>query len=591
MPFNVTASQIVLAGSSAASFSKTYNETDHVLVLQNTTAITSLNLQVIIPANVTTPSTYNSYSFPILTQTAGGQGNGNINIQIYEKTAPTVSAIEFEPNASVVNLTYGQTLGFRAIPSNDASGICKCNFVYTGGSGSSSDSNCLLTTGAQYADVVSFSVNASATDGAANTGSSFSGTTFQVVILPKQNSMSDITQKFLNSTSTTIDVSGNFVTATSSSWGTNCAVTISNSTDVVYTTSFIGTAPSNVLTCSGTVALPLNISTKDDMYYVTLSVIDGRGYNVVSDSKVFFICNNLSSSGNGWTCQWADLDNDGVTDGFSSPFFANYSGKCDNCLGVYNPNQSDVDWDGVGDVCDNCPTVYNPNQSDSNHDGIGDACTNVTPPPPAPAIGGGGGAIIAKPTGPTPNISIVGTENGQIVYLRNLRANVNYSLPDVWMADLRIERLELNENITSNKITILEKDVPVFSPSAKVYKYFDISTDFDNSIIGSVDFGYRTKLEWINSAAVAPENVDLLAYDGVTWTELNSTLVHTNGTYIFYASDNNPELHSYYAIAEVTHAPEKVRFVDILHYIELYYRGEVTFVGVINVISEYYSSY
>lgn len=47
---------------------------------------------------------------------------------------------------------------------------------------------------------------------------------------------------------------------------------------------------------------------------------------------------------------------------------------CDTCANVPNADQKDRDLDGVGDACDNCPTVANPDQVDSRHDGLGDAC-------------------------------------------------------------------------------------------------------------------------------------------------------------------------------------------------------------------------
>ncbi len=71
----------------------------------------------------------------------------------------------------------------------------------------------------------------------------------------------------------------------------------------------------------------------------------------------------------------ADTDNDSI------------SNHIDNCSWTYNPDQADMNADGIGDVCDddidgdgianhldNCPWVNNPGQEDSNGDGIGDAC-------------------------------------------------------------------------------------------------------------------------------------------------------------------------------------------------------------------------
>ena len=70
-----------------------------------------------------------------------------------------------------------------------------------------------------------------------------------------------------------------------------------------------------------------------------------------------------------------DVDNDGILDQF------------DNCPNTPNADQSDIDFDGLGDVCDddadgdgvlnwldNCVYTPNSNQNDLDNDGEGDAC-------------------------------------------------------------------------------------------------------------------------------------------------------------------------------------------------------------------------
>ena len=82
---------------------------------------------------------------------------------------------------------------------------------------------------------------------------------------------------------------------------------------------------------------------------------------------------DLDGDGTGNECD-PDLDGDGATN------------NADNCLTVPNLDQVDTDGDGSGNACDgdgdgdgvisgdNCPTVPNPGQADTDADGLGDAC-------------------------------------------------------------------------------------------------------------------------------------------------------------------------------------------------------------------------
>ena len=84
----------------------------------------------------------------------------------------------------------------------------------------------------------------------------------------------------------------------------------------------------------------------------------------------------------------ADINNDGIGNACDyDPDMDMIESVEDNCPDVYNPDQFDTDGDGFGDACDldddndgvldqndNCPDVYNPEQFDTDGDGLGDQC-------------------------------------------------------------------------------------------------------------------------------------------------------------------------------------------------------------------------
>lgn len=113
-----------------------------------------------------------------------------------------------------------------------------------------------------------------------------------------------------------------------------------------------------------------------------------RGLHGFSDSDVCTVQNAFASVGLGA----ADQDCDGVFDSEDTDLDGDYVlDSTDNCVPLRNPRQDDADGDGIGDPCDddidgdaipngedNCPLIANPGQEDVlTPNGIGDVCDDV----------------------------------------------------------------------------------------------------------------------------------------------------------------------------------------------------------------------
>ncbi|MFC1685900.1 hypothetical protein ACFLZZ_02650 [Nanoarchaeota archaeon] len=287
-----------------------------------------------------------SNSYPVtMANLEGGyseSGEASLTAVVYENTAPTVAEIEIEPGDG--DIEYEGSLKLRIVPNSDGSGICKCAVNVSGTVYESSSGTCLITLSNVVSDT-NYNFSVRAVDGAGNTGSWALSQLFSVDVYPKKFSSSiDRTTPFYNWTDGLV-FSHYF--EGDSDFASTCDYTLKNaSNDIVSVGSVSNTGSGNLAICNGSLTVP----SLDNMYRLSANISDGEGNFVDSYEKVFYVCNDFTSSGSGWTCAKADFDSDGETEGMYTSLYGG-SLACDSCPNQTNTGQ-DIDADGIDAVCD-----------------------------------------------------------------------------------------------------------------------------------------------------------------------------------------------------------------------------------------------
>jgi hypothetical protein len=260
------------------------------------------------------PSSAQSVTYPVtVTNLRDGIpefGEANLTSSAYNLSNPTVVKIELAPHVGdTVNLGYGGYFDVRAIPSQDVAGVSQCYFNISGIVYVAS-SECVYRYSGAVDDATAL-VAASVQDGLGNRGPYNAPKLVTINIRPWARNLT-VDPVFLRTgdnvhyrLSMMTASSGNFPSAT-------CTMRVSDgSGSEVDTSSVIGIAQANSLLCDGEYRAS---GLQNGAYNMRGYASDEDGDTAQSLPQIFYVCNDYTSSGDGWDCSRADFDMDGIPD-------------------------------------------------------------------------------------------------------------------------------------------------------------------------------------------------------------------------------------------------------------------------------------
>ncbi|MFC1753964.1 CARDB domain-containing protein, partial [Thermoproteota archaeon] len=404
--------------------------------------------------------------------------------EVINDQPPSMLEIRVEPDGH--NLTYGDYIyvrggNFSGVGGQTHSGLSGyCNIAMWGSksANSNSDTDCRAGWSVQRSGTYYFSITPRDRTGLYGTPIT---TSLVLNVTPKRTSAissfgNDVWFKNETGEKTFPGISASFQGDLTNPYAANaCEATIYNATDdKIWTTTLTSGAGSSVTCSLSGVAVPAGVIDVDGMYKVKLNATDPRGYELETESTLFYVCNSYTSAGEYFNCSYADFDGDHFTEGIYSPF--TYDGNtftCDTCPGVADTG-NDQDGDGIDDACDNCISDYNPDQTDGDGDGDGDICDVAT--------------------GIPPNVSLVSPPNGYSI--SDNKINLTCNVTDENLVSLTLYHnisglWEENETILASEV-FMEEEFELTGIPEGVYRWNCRALDADsNNVFADEDWTFN----------------------------------------------------------------------------------------------------